>query len=343
MVRRRGRRTGARTAEVVLGAAESVRVSTGDPMPIGADAVLPSDQIRVESSLGMGETFVVLRPVKAGDGVVGRGHLLSAGAELAPSGAKLRLPMVALFAAQGWVHPVCHRRVRVAVLAVGDHLVGPGEAPVMHRERNAAGSTIVAPCLSWGATAHDLGVVPESGLAQALDRALTAPVIVVVAGRDGPAARAIERAGVEPVFDGVAIEPGGELSYGVVRDPLRGGRAVHHVFQMTPSPIDVFTGVILLLGPLIARLQGGPTEPRSRPRAVWEGPAQQSADRLLAVPSTVRIDADARLVARPVPYRDRDDLAGFARAEGLALFPPRDRQWESGEVVEIVGLSDLVP
>ena len=50
------------------------------------------------------------------------------------------LPMVGLLAAQGCVHPVCHRRVRVAVLAVGDHLVGPGEAPVLHRERNAAGA-----------------------------------------------------------------------------------------------------------------------------------------------------------------------------------------------------------
>ena len=344
IVRRRGRRAGSRTAEIVLGPGESVRVSAGDPMPIGADAVVRSEHTRPESGFGTGagagETFVILRAPKAGDGVVGRGHLLSAGAELAPSGARLRLPMVALLAAQGWVHPVCHRRVRVAVLAVGDHLVGPGEAPVMHRERNAAGPTIVAPCLHWGATAHDLGVVPESGLAQALDRALTAPVVVVVAGHDGPASRAIQRAGVEPVFDGVAIEPGGRVSYGVVRDTS--GRAAHHVFQMTPGPIDVFTGVVLLLGPLIARLQGGPVEPRSRLRALWEGPAQMSDDRLLAVPSTCSVDDDARLIARPVAYRGRDDLAGFAQAEGLALFPPRDRRWARGEVVEMIALGDLV-
>ena len=70
--------------------------------------------------------------------------------------------MVGLLASQGCVHPVCHRRVRVAVLAVGDHLVGPAEAPVMHRERNAANAAIVALALRAGAMPHDLQAVPES-------------------------------------------------------------------------------------------------------------------------------------------------------------------------------------
>ena len=251
---RGGARTRIRTAELVLGPAESARVSAGDPMPIGAEAVLSVEQVRLEAGFGTGETLVICRAVRAGDGVAGRGRLLSAGAELARTGTSLRLPMVPLLAAQGWAHPVCRRRARVAVLAVGDHLVGPGDAPVMHRERNASGPTIVAPCLHWGATAHDLGVVTERELPQALDRALTAPVVVVVASLDGPASRAIKRAGVEPVFDGLAVEPGGEVRYGVVREPS--GRARHHVFQIPPGPIDVFTVAVLLVAPLIGRLQG---------------------------------------------------------------------------------------
>ncbi len=67
-----------------------------------------------------------------------------------PPAARVRMAMVGLLAARGCVHPVCYRRVRVAVFAVGDHMVGPGEAPVMDRERNAAGATVVAPCLRWG-------------------------------------------------------------------------------------------------------------------------------------------------------------------------------------------------
>jgi molybdopterin biosynthesis enzyme len=339
---RRGRTGRTRTAEMVVGCSETARVSAGDPMPIGADTVLPVEHVRPEAGFGEGETVVIGRSLRTGDGVIGRGLLLSAGEELARAGTRLRLPMVPLLAAQGWAHPVCRRRVRVAVLAVGDHLVGPAEAPVMHRERNASGPTIVAPCLQWGATAHDLGVVPERELPQALDRALTAPVVVVVASPDGRASRALKRARVESIFDGVAIEPGGESHYGVVRDAS--GKARHHVLVMPPDPIGVFIGLVFLLEPLIARLQGGPSERKSRLRAVWDGPAQAGlSERLEAIPSVLVQDAEARLRVRPVHYRGRDDLAGFARADALALLPPRDRNWEAGEIIELISLGDMMP
>src|SRR5262249_54502185 len=142
-------------------------------------------------------------------------------------------------AAQGCVHPVCYRRVRVAVLAVGEHLVGPGEAPVMHRERNAAGATVVTPCLRWGATAHDLGAVTEDGLDAALARPLTAPIVVIL----GPPSRRLlgsrSRAGVEPLISGVALHPGKRLTYGVV--PGEAGRVAHHVFHLPQSPIAALT------------------------------------------------------------------------------------------------------
>jgi molybdopterin molybdotransferase len=338
---RGGRTSRNRTAELVVGCSETARVSAGDPMPIGADAVLSKEHFRAEVGFGKGETLVTGRALQAGEGVVGRGRLLSAGEKLAIAGTRLRLPMVPLLAAQGWTHPVCRRRVRVAVLAVGDHLVGPAEAPVMHRERNASGPTIVAPCLQWGATAHDLGVVSERELPQALDRALTAPVMIVVASPDGPVSRALKRAGVEAIFDGVAMEPGGEAQYGVVRDPY--GKVRHHVLVMPPGPIGVFIGLVLLLEPLIARLQGAPTERRTRLRAVWDGPAQRDlSGRLVIVPSALVQDPEARLRARPVPYQGGHDLAGFAKAEVLALLSPRDQQWDPGEIIEFIPLGDMI-
>lgn len=53
---------------------------------------------------------------------------------------------------------------------------------------------------------------------------------------------------------------------------------------------------------------------------------------------TLEIDAEARQRARPIPLRGFDDLAGFARAEGLALLPSGSGPWLGGEVVEVVPL-----
>src|SRR5262249_54589488 len=111
---------------------------------------------------------------------------------------------------------------------------GPGEAPVMHRERNAAGATVVTPCLRWGATAHDLGAVTEDALEAALARALTAPIVVIL----GPPTRrllaSMSRAGVELLISGVALHPGKRMSYGVVAGD--GGRVARLPSSQKPNP-----------------------------------------------------------------------------------------------------------
>jgi molybdopterin molybdotransferase len=224
----------------------------------------------------------------------------------------------------------------VAVLAVGDHLVGPGEAPVMHRERNAVGPTIVAPCLHWGASAHDLGTVAERDLDAALSRALTAPVVVVLGPIEGAIPRALARAEVEPVIEGVALTPGKRMTYGVVTNGS--GAVRHHVFHLPPSPVGALAVVTLLIGPLLARLQGSLAEPSPWPRALWTGSFRPTDDRLWAVPVTLRPGDDGRLRAVPVPYRGKDDVLGFAGADALALLPARNGPWQGGEVVEIAPL-----
>lgn len=325
--------------EIELGRNEAARVSTGDPMPIGADAVIRTEDTRPEPNVGPPRVVAILRGAEPGRNVVARGYFLPAGTELAPAGTRIRTPMVGLLAAQGCVHPVCFRRVRVAVLAVGDHLVGPGDAPVMHRERNAAGPAVVAPCNVWGASAHDLGTVAERDLEAGLARALTAPIAVVLGAFEGPIARALTRAGVEPVFSGVSIHPGKRVSYGVVR--RESGRVAHHVFHLSPNPNEALTAVTLLIGPLVARLQGNASDSWPPLRAVWEGSHRPTDDRLWAVPVTLGMGCDGRLIVRPIDYRGKEDLSGFAKAEALALLPPRSGPWHGGEIVDAVPMDPL--
>lgn len=339
IVPKKGSRSGgAKTAELTLDRGETTHVAAGDPMPVGADTVVRTEDSRPEPGVGAPREIVVLKASTTGQSVVPRGYFLKAGTRIASAGTRLKLPMVGLLAAEGCVHPLCHRRARVAVLSVGDHLVGPGEAPVMHRERNAAGPTVVAPCLQWGATAHDLGVVSERELPAALDRALTAPVVVVLGEPEGVIPRAFKKAKIEPVFEGVSLHPGKRISYGVVRD--NAGRTLHHVFQMAPNPVGVLAGVALLLGPLIARLHGGSQIEGPKMRAVWTGPQHRPTDdRLWAVPVTLSLDDTARVCASAIQYRGKDDLFGFSTAEALALLPPRSGPWDDGDVVDVVSLA----
>jgi len=334
LLRVAGLRWSRRPFDDALEPGEAIRVRPGDPLPEGADAVLPLADARPDPETGPARVVEVLRAVEAGSEVARRGHLLEAGEVLATAGTRLRASMVGLLASQGCVHPYCHRRVRVAVVAIGDHLVGPGEAPVMHRERNAANASVAALALRAGAMPHDLQSVAVGDFARTLDRATSAPVIVVLGRKDRAVARVYQEAGAEEVFRGVALKPGGRSSYLAIRD--ESGRVAHHVFHLPLAPMAASTAFTLLVQPLIARLQGETADAPSSTRAHWEGESRRVGDRLRAVPVRLAVDAEARQVARPATIRGLHDLAGFATADGLALLPERSGPRIGGEVVEVV-------
>ena len=337
LLRVAGLRWSNRPTVEVLDAGEAVRVRAGDPLPVGADTVARLDAVRPDPEVGPTRVVEVIREVEPRHGVARRGHLLEAGDVIAPAGTRLAAPMVALLASQGCVHPVCHRRVRVAVVAVGEHLVAPGEAPVMHRERNSANAAIVALALKAGAMAHDLQAVAESRFPAALERATSAPIVAVLGPKSRPIARSLKATGAETVISRVAFQPGGSARHSVIRD--ESGRVTNHVFQLPLAPLAASTAFALLVQPLIARLQGGSaTDPRTV-AAIWDGPRRPVRDRLRAVPVTLEIDAEARHRARPIPMRGVHDLAGFALADGLALLPAGAGPWQGGEVVEVVPMS----
>jgi molybdopterin molybdotransferase len=244
--------------------------------------------------------------------------------------------MVGLLASQGLVHPVCHRRVRVSVLAVGDHLVGPSEAPVMHRERNAANAAIVSLALQAGAMPHDLQAVPDSRFDPAFERATIAPVIVVLGPASEPVLRSLRSFGVEPIVHGLAMKPGGRVRHGVIRDD--DGRVIHHVFQLPLAPVTASIAFAMLVRPLISRLQGEMDPfPRTH-RVTWDGTHRANGDCLHAVPVTMLEDIEGRRLARPIRLRGGDDLSSFARAEALALLPAGSGPWTGGEGVEVLCL-----
>jgi molybdopterin molybdotransferase len=339
LLRVAGLRWSNRAVDDTLESGEAIRVAPGDPLPVGADAVVRVEEVRPDPETGPTRVIEILKGAEVGQEVARRGKLLEAGAVLAPEGTRLKAPMVAMLASQGCVHPVCHRRVRVAVLAVGDHLVGPTEAPVMHRERNAANPAIVAQAIRAGAMSHDLQAVSEDQFPSALERATSAPVIVVL----GPISRSILRTfksfGVETILPGVAMKPGGRSRHYVIRDEQ--GHVAHHIFHLSLAPIAASTAFTLLVQPLIARLQGGPPAGPQTLAAIWDGTHRAIGDRLRAVPVTLTIDPEARHRARPIALQGLDDLPSYARADGLALLPAHSGPWLGGEVVEVVRF-DLV-
>jgi len=205
-----------------LGPDGAVAISTGAPLPDGADAVVPREQARQADGL-----LEVAHAVVPGACVRRRGEDLRTGDVVLRRG--MRLAPHHLAAAAGAGHPAvrCDRRPRVALIVSGQELVpvgrdpGPGEVwdiqsivmPALIRQ--AGGETIAI-----GTVDDERGATED-----ALAHALRAADLVVTTGGISVGAHdhvrpALAALGVQELFWGVRIRPGHPTWFGR-RGPTR--------------------------------------------------------------------------------------------------------------------------
>jgi molybdopterin molybdotransferase len=104
-----------------LRAGECARIMTGAPLPTGADAVVPFEEVDDRDS-----EICLSAPVHKGASVRPVGQDVAAGTRVLPSGALLDSRRIALLAALGIGLVQVVRRPRIAILSTGDELVPPG-------------------------------------------------------------------------------------------------------------------------------------------------------------------------------------------------------------------------
>jgi molybdopterin molybdotransferase len=104
-----------------LGRGECVRITTGAPLPAGADSILIKENAEVA-----GPRVCMLQAPKPGQHVRRTGEDLRAGDALLAAGQVLAPSRIALVAAQGMDRVEVVRRPTVAVFTTGDELVEPG-------------------------------------------------------------------------------------------------------------------------------------------------------------------------------------------------------------------------
>ena len=132
----------AEQAESTLAPGTTLAITTGAPLPHGADAVIPYEQIERHDA-----TIHIFAPVASGACVFPPGEDIRRGDELVASGESLRAGTLALLAFAGTTQLQVFQRPRVAVLCNGQELVEPGVTPGRGQVRN---SNAVVACRSCG-------------------------------------------------------------------------------------------------------------------------------------------------------------------------------------------------
>jgi molybdopterin molybdotransferase len=311
---------------------EAIRISTGAPMPEGADAVLIQEEAQVEGHRLAAPAVPLGRHVRPRGGDYREGEtLLEAGRRLDPAA-------LALAASNGVTALAVARAPCVTILCGGDEIVAPGAHPRPDQIYDSCSYGIEALALSWGARVTRCAPLPDDP--DAIDRAAraaleTSDLIAFVGSASvGPhdhARSAFERLGARILVPKVDMRPGKPTWFAATpRAPVLG---------LPGNPASALVAAALFLRPLLAKLQGA--EPEIRLRVARAARALgANGPREAYLRARVETDEEGRLVIDAAEDQDSSLLSVFAGANALLVRPPRAAAAAAGDAVGFMDWPD---
>ena len=236
---------------ITLTAGTAAKILTGAPVPEGADAV-----INFEATEFTAEEVKLFAPLPAGANIVRAGEDVKRGAALLRPGTAIDAGAAGVLAAQGAAWPEVYRVPRVAVLSTGSELVEADEDDIPPGKiRNSNAYTLCAALRRYGLEPVYLGIAGDDAgdIAGLIEQGLRDCDAVVSTGGVSVGdydltPEAMERAGAEILFRGVAMKPGMACAYGVA-----GGKPV---CALSGNPASSLTNFYCIALPALRKLAG---------------------------------------------------------------------------------------
>jgi molybdopterin molybdotransferase len=236
----------------------AIRIFTGAPMPRGADTVFMQEDTHLD-----GATVVLPPGLSRFANFRQAGEDLAVGATALSLGRVLQPQDIALAAALGFAVLPVRRRLRVGVFSTGDELASPGARLGGPKIFDSNRPMLLALLARAGASATDLGILPDQAepLAAAVGLAADAYDLLLTSGgvstgEEDHVKAALARAGRLDHWR-VAIKPGRPVAMGTIRGAAFVG--------LPGNPVAVFVTFAHIVRPLLAALSGADWKP---PRAM---------------------------------------------------------------------------
>jgi molybdopterin molybdotransferase len=311
---------------------EAIRIFTGAPLPPGADAVVPQEDVEARDNRialsGRVAAGAFVRP--AGEDVRVGDRVLEAGTLIGPA-------EIGLLATLGHSRVQVYQRPRVAILSTGNELADLGTEPGPGQIPNTNSYSLLAQVLEAGAEPINLGVAPDrlEAIEERVRSGMVGDVLVssagVSVGELDLVKEALTRAGAELHLWRVSMRPGKPITFGSL--------AGRPVFGLPGNPVSAMVTFELFVRPALLTMTGRRTV--TRPRIIARALSRISNPgsrrgylRVTLVPD------DGGFGARLTGDQGSGILRSMVLADGLAVVPP-DTEIPSGGKVDVLVLRSL--
>ncbi|HET8626130.1 MAG TPA: gephyrin-like molybdotransferase Glp [Thermomicrobiales bacterium] len=325
-----GEQTAGYVADLAVRPGTVARITTGAPVPPGADAVVMVERTREVD----GRVEIQQERIAAGENIRPIGVDLARGQQVMDAGAALGPAETGLLASLGYAEVLVHPRPRVALLSTGDELVEPGQTPGAGQIRDSNRYALACALAALGVPVVRSAIAPdeEGPLRGELTGALAAADVLITSG--GVSMGQLDLVKVlldelaEVQFGRLFMKPGKPLHFAIARGADR-----KLVFGLPGNPVSALVGFEIFVRPALLRLAGHPRPLRPRVR-VTLAHGITPGDRPEFQRAVVRQGPDGRLVATTTGAQASSRLASLLGANALLALPARREPFAAGEEVE---------
>lgn len=318
----------AEKGEAVLAPATAMVITTGAPVPGGADVVLPYEQVERN-----GEAIVVSAPAPPGNCIFPPAEDVRRGDLLLSRGDVLRPATLALLAFVGRQRVRVYRRPRVGVVCTGNELVDVTVTPGHGQIRNSNAYTLTALISECGAEAQFSGTAPDNRaeLRRLLEAARDGADLLITTGGASVGERDLVKSllaelGAEIRFSGVALRPGKPTGF-ALWDGVP-------VCVLPGNPAAAFVGFYEFVRPALLRLAGRRLTDLPTLRATLRGQLKSKPGLRYIILAQLALTSDGFEVS-PLPNQCSVLVRTSAEANALILLPEGPASFDSGDTVEV--------
>jgi molybdopterin molybdotransferase len=313
-------------APVSMQPGHAIRIVTGAPIPIGADAVVRHEDVRVQNGFALLQ--IAASAVQPGAFIRRAGENAPQGAAILQPGTLIGAAAIGALATFGASSVRVHRRVRVTIITTGDELVTTDRTPDPWQIRDSNGSVLASllGARAWiEVVAHLHAKDDADALAATLAKALDSADAVILTGgvsmgHHDHVPQVIERLGADTVFHRLPQRPGRPMLAAVL--PRAGTRAPRLILGLPGNPVSVMVTARRLGIPMLGQLAGLPQGAFTAPRLHIDGDdgAQLGMWWFRLVSERVTADGERRL--QLLPTKSSGDIAAAAMSTGFVEVPP---------------------
>ncbi|HEX5493792.1 MAG TPA: gephyrin-like molybdotransferase Glp [Mycobacteriales bacterium] len=322
------------SAPEAIGAGLTVRIMTGAPMPVGADAVVP-----VEWTDRGVVKVAIHRPAPPDTYVRHVGEDIRAGDVAVESGTLVGPAQAAVLAAIGRERVLVHPRPRAVVLSTGSELVEVGQRPGPGELVDSNGYLLAMAARDAGAEVYRAGIVPDDRrrLLDTLEGQLTRADLLITSGGVSMGAYDVVKEALAELgtvqFHRVAMQPGMPQGFGTL------GPEPTPVFCLPGNPVSALVSFEAFVRPAIRYMLGSGELHRAAVSAVLSEPLTSPLGRRQYRRGRLRTGGDGGPAVAPVGGPGSHLLASLARADCLIVIEEEVTELSAGSRVTVVPLS----